>query len=113
MIVFLAPGCTVIDSTGPSDVGARSIWVVGVSHIVLPDKVGRLSAIDASTLGIGWDGGPYLGWKAGNWISADPAACQLLVVIRSPAQAENAARVLQSLGGQQACIVDHTHSLQR
>lgn len=85
--------------------------MVGVVRVILPNKLGDLAATDAKTLGVGWDGGPYLGWKAGNWIVADPDACQLIIVIRSPAQAENAVEVLRSLGGQQPCIVDYTHTL--
>ncbi len=84
-----------------------------MTRIVMPDSTDKLSAIDAKTLGVGWDRGPYLGWKSGNWIVADPAQCQLIVVIRSAAQAANAAKVLQSLRGQQPCIVDYTHRLRR
>lgn len=105
------PGCTTIGATDQVKNHGRSIWMIGLLRVILPDKTGKLTAADVMALGVGWDGGPYLGWKAGNWIVADPAACQLLVVIRSPAQAENAVKVLRSLGGQQPCIVDYTHSL--
>jgi hypothetical protein len=90
-----------------------SRWYVGVVRVVLPDSRGKLAAVDVKSLGVGWDAGPYLGWRSGNWIIADPADCQLLVVIRSPAQAANAAAVLKSLEGTQACIADYTHSLPR
>ena len=89
----------------------KSLWFVGIVRDVLPDARGTLAAVDVKARGAGWDQGPYLGWKAGNWVVADPSDCQLLIVIRSPAQAENAATVLQSLGGQKPCIVDYTHSL--
>ena len=85
--------------------------MLGLVRIVVPDGQGKLSAIDVKTLGVGWDRGPYLGWKEGNWIVADPANCQLLIVIRSTAQAENASKVLQALGEQQPCVVDYTHRL--
>lgn len=100
-------GCATVNASE----SGRSLWFVGVVRVVLPDKAGKLAAVDVKSLGMGWDSGPFLGWKAGNWIIADPGDCQLLIVIRSPAQAENAAKVLQSLGGQQPCIVDYTRSL--
>lgn len=87
------------------------MWFLGLVRVVVPERQGKLAAVDVKALGAGWDKGPFLGWQAGNWIVADPADCQLLVVIRSPAQAENAAKVLQSLRGQNACIADYTHSL--
>ena len=102
-------GCATVNADGRG----RSLWFVGLVRVILPDTQGKLAAADVKTLGAGWESGPFLGWKAGDWIIADPADCQLLIVIRSPAQAENAAKVLQSLGGQQPCIVDYTHSLHR
>jgi hypothetical protein len=100
-------GCATVDANGHD----RSRWFVGIVRVVLPDTQGKVAAINVKSLGAGWDSGPFLGWKAGNWIITNPADCQLLVVIRSPAQAENAAKVLQSLKGQQPCIVDYTRSL--
>jgi hypothetical protein len=82
----------------------------GLVRVVVPRNDSTLSAVDVKALGAGWDKGPWLGWRAGNWVSADPAQCQLLIVIRTPAQAENAAKVIKSLGGQQACIADFTKS---
>ena len=109
VLLMILTGCTTVKSGD----GGMIRWYLGVVRVELPDKTGKLAAVDVKTLGIGWDAGRYLGWKAGNWIIADPADCQLLVVIRSPAQAENAATVLKSLGGTQACIADYTHSLRR
>jgi len=104
-------GCATVNANEHGNDKGRSLWFVGLVRVVLPDARGKLAAVDVKALGAGWDQGPYLGWKAGNWVVADPAGCQLLIVIRSPAQAENAARVLQSLGEQKPCIVDYTHSL--
>jgi hypothetical protein len=86
---------------------------VGIVRVEVPDTAGKLAAVDVRSLGIGWDNGPYLGWKAGNWVVADPANCQLLIVIRTPAQAQNAAKVIESLGGQNACIADYTQASRR
>jgi hypothetical protein len=86
---------------------------VGLVRVVMPDRKGDLAAIDVAGLGVGWDQGPWLGWRAGNWVSADPAKCQLLIVIRSPAQADHAAKMLAELKGQDLCVADFTRSLSR
>lgn len=103
-------GCATVDASDRGE-RTRTLWFVGVTRVVLPQPEGSVSAVDVKSLGLGWDAGPYLGWKAGNWIVADPSQCQLLIVIRSPAQAENAAKVIESLKGQNPCIADFTHSL--
>lgn len=91
--------------------GRSSRLFVGVVRVVMPERKGDVTAIEVKALGIGWDSGPFIGWRAGSWITADPAKCQLLIIIRSPAQAENAAKVIQSLEGQEPCIADFTHTL--
>lgn len=103
-------GCTTVRVGEAGGRGSVRTYV-GVVQVMLPDQKGALAAVDVRSLGLGWDAGPYLGWKAGNWVIADPAKCQLLIVIRSPAQAENAAKVIQSLEGQAPCIADYTHLL--
>ncbi len=108
-LLLLTGACASIDAGGRG----RTLWFVGVTRVQMPSSTGKLAAIDVATLGAGWDNGPFLGWKAGNWVTADPADCQLLVVIRSAAAAENAVRVLQALEGKQPCVADYTHSLQR
>lgn len=110
--LLLLSGCTNV-VTGLESGASQTRTYIGVVRVKLPERTGSLVALDVQSLGIGWDQGPYLGWKAGNWVIADPAQCQLLIVIRSPAQAENAAKVIQSLGGQNACIADYTRTSRR
>ena len=100
-------GCATI----PTDRPGESKLFIGMVRVKVPNSRGQLFAADVKALGLGWDRGPWLGWKAGNWIVADPARCQLLIVIRTPAQAENAAKVLEALGDQQLCVADYTDSL--
>ncbi len=101
-------GCTSVDY---GERGSTHVYV-GIVRVEIPETDGKLTAVDVRSLGVGWDNGPYLGWRADSWVIADPAECQLLIVIKSPAQAENAAKVIQALGGQNACIADFTHTLQ-
>lgn len=103
-LVALLAGCTTVKF---ADRGESSLYV-GVTRVIKPATVGDVKAVEVKSLGLGWDAGPYLGWKSGKWVAADPEKCQLLVVIRSPAQAKNAIDVLKTLKGQQPCLVDST-----
>ena len=111
-IAFPLAGCTHV-TVGEG--GGEEIVGIGLVRIELPRTQGSLLAIGRSGVGIGWDGlpggGAWLGYSGGQWVIADPAECQLLVIIRSPAEAENAARVLAALAGGSPCIVDHTGTL--
>jgi hypothetical protein len=88
---------------------------IGVVRVELPRTQGGVLAVERSGVGLGWDdlpgGGAWLGFSEGRWVIADPRECQLLVIIRSPAQAEHAAKVLAALGGSSPCLVDHTGTL--
>lgn len=87
--------------------GSRTF--IGVVRVDMPVTQGSVQAVRVRTLGAGaGPAGAFVGWEDGNWITADPAACQLLIIIRHAAEADNAARVLRALGGQQPCIVDET-----
>jgi hypothetical protein len=106
-------GCAAAAPGVGSGGGARSRLYVGIVRVVQPDSRGKLSALSTKALGLGWDAGPYLGWKADEWVIADPADCQLLVIVRAAAEADNARRVIESLGGMNPCVIDHTGSLRR
>jgi hypothetical protein len=105
----LAAGCTTVEPGG----GSRSAFLLGATSVRIPRTQGEVSAIAVRTLGFGWDGGPFLGWRSGNWITADPANCQLLIVIRSAVETANAVRIINALEGQNPCIVDYTQAPRR
>lgn len=100
-------GCTTIDLGSNGDTKT----LVGIVRITLPAKSGDLTAIDGKTLGLGWDGGPFLGFRKASWVIASPDECQLLVIVRSPVEAANAAQVLERLKGETICVADYTRSL--
>lgn len=104
-LLTLLSGCTTIEA---GDSRHRTMTFVGVVRVRLDDDDTKLSAVDVKMLGVGWDAGPFIGWQAGTWVRADPSHCQLLIVIRTPAQADNAEKVLRALGGQNACVADYT-----
>ena len=104
-------GCVTVQ-VGDQAGGTRTSRThIGITRIVTVEKPGAMAAVDVRTLGFGWDKGPFLGWRAGEWVTADPAKCQLLVIVRSPLEADNAAKVLAALEGQNPCIADLTGTL--
>lgn len=111
--ILMLSGCTTINIV-PQDSGAvsetRESIHIGILKLRLPATRGNVQAADVKTLGAGWQSGPFLGWNASNLITANPADCQLLIIIKSPAQAENAAKIISSLEGQGPCIVDYTQN---
>ncbi|MDF0487355.1 hypothetical protein PX554_04375 [Sphingomonas sp. H39-1-10] len=100
-------GCT---SVQVADRGESRVYL-GVVRVTVPDRAGDLVAYSVKTAGAGWHRGPWLGWRSDTWVEADPAKCQLLVVIRSGVEARNAAEVLRALEGRNACVADYTGSL--
>jgi len=103
-MAVLLSGCSTVD------VGSQrsSQLYLGLVRVIMPERRKGLAAVDVKALGLGWDQGVWVGGRHGNWVIADPAECQLLIVIRTPAQAANAARVLRSMEGKQACVADYT-----
>jgi hypothetical protein len=104
-------GCTtinVVPQEGVASTEFRKSVHVGILTLRLPATEGNVQAVDVKTLGAGWQSGPFLGWNASNVVTANPADCQLLVVIRSDVEAENAAKILESLKGEKICVVDYS-----
>jgi len=94
--------CTVSTTDGLRS----SRLLVGVVKIEVPERQGELTTVSVKTFGLGWTGGPFLGWNSSSWILADPASCQLLVVVRKEVEAESTARILQALKGENVCYVN-------
>jgi hypothetical protein len=113
LLALALTGCVVVE-VGDRDGGQRTARThIGITRIVTPEVPDGLSAVEVKTLGVGWDKGPFLGWHAGNWITADPAKCQLVVIVRTPLDAEHAARIMQAMEGQDPCIADFSGSLRQ
>ncbi|MGB5483860.1 hypothetical protein [Parasphingorhabdus sp.] len=114
LLIFLSgalTGCTTINMVQQDGVAATAYQQsthIGITRLRLPASQGNVQAADIKTLGVGWQSGPFIGWNASNLVTADPSECQLLIVVRSAAQAENAAKIISSLEGQDPCIVDYT-----
>lgn len=102
----LCSGCTV---TLPAEGPTREIVSVGITRIIVPERKGNLVAFRRGSLGLGFGdataSAAWLGFDRSEWVIADPASCQLLVVIREDVEADNAARILESLKGENVCYV--------
>lgn len=96
------PSCTVVKAGS----GGTARTLIGIVRVELPPTTGRVSAIDVRTVGLGWDDGPFAGYRGSNWISAPPDRCQLTVIIRSTVQGDHAARLLRQLQGNDLCVAD-------
>lgn len=107
VILIATCGCARHSATGAHS----SSTYIGIVKVTRPAATGLTSVTDVRALGIGWDEGLWLGWRAGSWIEADPSRCQLVIIIRSAAEAANAALVLRALEGMKPCVVDFTKSL--
>jgi len=88
----------------------RTLTYVGIVRVRMPAAQDGITYVDVKTLGLGWDGAAFLGWHAGQWVTADPAKCQLLVIVRSGVEADSAAALFKSLGEQRPCIADFRHT---
>lgn len=101
-----AASCTtIVTGEGPR----RELVSVGITRVIVPERKGELAAVRRTGLGFGFGdavgSAAWLGFDSSEWVIADPASCQLLVVIRNDAEAENAARILDSLKGENICYV--------
>ena len=103
-------GCTTV-RLGPG--GARQITAIGIVRLEVPPSLGDLTVVERTGVGFGLDrlpgGGAWLGYSAAAWIMADPAKCQMIVVIRSPGEAERVRQVLSQMG-ESVCMVDQSKS---
>lgn len=106
-VAALCNGCARTIRIGPGDdLLARSFGLTTVRG----DLTGRsLLAYQIRTLGAGSDAqSVFVGWNHSEQVRADPAACQLIVIVRSDAALESARPILEDLKGSSPCIADFT-----
>jgi hypothetical protein len=106
---LVASGCAQLDLD--SRVTRRSHIYVGAVRVNIPVTYGELRAIDVSTLGVGADESLFVGWRRGQFVYVQPDECQLLLIIRSPVEAEHAISILRAVEGDQLCVADFAGTL--
>ena len=105
-VLLLCSGCTVaVAGEGPR----REIVSFGITRIIVPERKGDLVAIRRTGVGLGFGDATaragWVGFDRSEWVIADPTKCQMLVVIRDDVEADNAARILETLKGENVCYV--------
>lgn len=105
-MVLFCSGCTVaISGEGPR----REIISFGITRIIVPERNGDLVAFRRTSLGLGFGdataSAAWAGFDSSEWVIADPAKCQMLVVIRDDVEADNAVRILETMKGENVCYV--------
>lgn len=106
-------GCTTIvlgDNDTLSQRDRRDIVSLGFTKIVIPETQGETVAFKRTGVGLGFGSAvgsaAWLGFDQDEWVIADPAKCQLLVVIRSDVESANAALILEKLKGVDVCYTN-------
>ena len=108
-VFSLLCACTQVDLADRRP--SRAHVYVGAVSINIPRTYGELRAVDVSTLGAGVDSSAFLGWRHGQFVYVRPDECQLLIIIRSPLEADHAMRILRAVEGDQLCVVDFAGTL--
>lgn len=108
-------GCTTVivtDGSAGQPALTHDLISIGVTRIVVPERKGDLIAFRRTGIGLGFGNAvgasAFLGFDQGEWVIADPAGCQMLVVIRSDADAASTLKVLEKLEGENVCYVNDT-----
>ena len=83
----------------------------GIVRVRVPVASPAIVAIDVATLGAGFDGALFLGWRQNRLVIARPDQCGLVVIVRAKLEADQAARILEAVKGQQPCIADFSGTL--
>jgi len=110
---FALSGCTTIVLGGEDTLAQkqrRDVVSLGVTRIVIPETHGETVAFKRTGIGLGFGSAvgsaAWLGFDQNEWVIADPAKCQLLVVIRSDVESANAALIVEKLKGVDVCYTN-------
>lgn len=101
-VALMLTGC----ATVPTDGSAQSQVHIGVVRVVTHPGVGQVRQISVRTLGLGWDGAAFLGWRKADYVRANPTDCQLLIVVRRAADMKSVTQILEAMKGEKPCVVN-------
>ncbi len=109
--LLVAGGCANMELD--QSAARRSMVFLGGVRVEVPETYGEVRAIDVTTLGAGADTSAFLGWRHGQFVFVKPGECQLLIIVRSKVEVEQAARLIEAMKGGQTCMVDFASNLSR
>jgi hypothetical protein len=98
--------CTVV----PSDGVGKAHYYFGLVRVAYPESRGKLTAIDVKSLGIGFDGAAFLGWRDSKFVYAEPEDCRTVIILRDRIEEDHVTKMLEALGDK-ACVADFAGSL--
>lgn len=99
-------GCTVRPQSGVT----QSRYYFGMVRIAYPPTVGKVAAIDVTTIGAGLEsGGGFLGYRHGRFVHVDPDTCSVIVLSRGAGDIDHLRRMLETTG-EKLCIVQQSVS---
>jgi hypothetical protein len=105
-LAAMSTGCIVSPQDGKSGVH----YYAGVVRVAYPKKSGALTAVDVKTLGLGFDGAVFAGWRDSKFIFAKPDECRTIIILKDRMEIAHVTKLLDSLG-EKPCVADFSHSL--
>lgn len=85
-------------------------YYFGVVRVGYSKNRGAVSAVDTRTLGLGFDGAAFVGWRDSKFIFSRPDQCGAIIIIKNRMEMTSVVSLLNALG-KNPCIADFSHSL--
>jgi hypothetical protein len=103
-------GCTTISI---NDGQALQGHYIGLVSVRIPEGQSGMTAVEAKNFGASFTEGVNLGWSSQSLVNADPAGCQIMIIVKSAAQLTNVQEIAKGLKGEKLCLADFDTSLSR
>lgn len=103
-------GCTTISI---NDGRALQGHYLGFVSVRVPEAEQGMTAVEAKNFGASFAEGVNLGWSSQSLVTADPAGCQIMIIVRSTVQLANVQEITKGLKGEKLCLADFETSPSR
>ena len=103
-------GCTTISI---NDGQALQGHYLGLVSVRVPEAHTGMTAVEAKNFGASFAEGVNLGWSSQSLVTADPAGCQIMIIVKSAAQIANVQQIAKGLKGEKLCLADFSSSPSR
>lgn len=85
-------------------------YYFGLVRVVFPRNGEMLTAFDVKTLGVGFDGAAFAGWRDSQFMFAKADDCRVIIILKSKMELGHLRTLLDNLG-EKPCVADYSHSL--
>lgn len=103
-------GCTTISI---NDGQALQGHYLGLVSVRVPKTHQGMTAVEAKNVGASFADGVNFGWSSQSLVTADPAGCQIMIIVKSAAQLANVQEIVNGLKGEKLCLADFNTSPSR